>query len=138
MPMPDKAFFDTNVVIYFYSSDEIHKQERALALLDSGSDNIISTQVINELTNVLFKKFKLTASEIENVALEIDTNLTITDFNFKTQIKAIRLKEKYGFQYYDSLIMATALEEGCSILYSEDLQHGQVIENTLTVLNPFV
>lgn len=59
------------------------------------------------------------------------------DFDITTQIKALRLKNKYNFQYYDALIVATALENGCTILYSEDMQHNQTIENTLTIVNPF-
>jgi predicted nucleic acid-binding protein len=71
------------------------------------------------------------------VVLEIDNSLRIVDNSLKTQIKAVRLKGKYGFQYYDALIVATALEHGCNILFSEDMQHGQVIEDSLRIINPF-
>ncbi|SFO87434.1 PIN domain-containing protein [Hydrogenimonas thermophila] len=65
-------------------------------------------------------------------------NLEIVSFSLDTQIKAIDIKEKYKLQYYDSLILATALENGCNILYSEDMQHNQIIENQLKIINPFI
>ena len=136
--MPDKAFIDTNVLIYSYSIDEPLKSAAANRVLDDSSNNIISSQVISELSNILFKKFKLTSEEIENVILEVDNLLPIVGFDITTQVKAIRLKNKYKLQFYDSLIIATALENGCNILFSEDMQHLQVIDNTLTIINPFV
>ena len=137
--MPDKVFLDTNILIYSYSKDEIKKQIIANQVLEDHSENIvISKQVINELINVLFKKFKLSSNDIENVVLELDTFIPIVDFDIKTQIKALRLKEKYKFQFYDALIVATALESGCTILLSEDMQHHQVIDNVLTIVNPFI
>ena len=61
----------------------------------------------------------------------------IVNFSFTTQIKALKIKEKYKLQYYDCLIIATALENACTILYSEDMQHGQIIENQIKIINPF-
>ena len=55
-----------------------------------------------------------------------------------TLFSALDVAERYGFSHYDSLIVAAALESGCSILYSEDLQHGQVIDQRLTVINPIL
>jgi len=136
--MKDKVFLDTNILIYSYSEDEVEKQNIAIELLAVYAENIvISKQVINELINVLFKKFKLSSEDIENTILELDNFIPIVDFDITTQIKALRLKNKYNFQYYDALIVATALENGCTILYSEDMQHNQTIENTLTIVNPF-
>jgi predicted nucleic acid-binding protein len=114
--MHDKAFLDTNILIYAYSEDEPKKQSIALQLFDSFEDNvIISKQVINELSNILLKKFKLGSDQVENVLLEIDNILPIVDFDLTTQIKALKLKDRYQFQYYDALIVATALEHN---LYS--------------------
>jgi predicted nucleic acid-binding protein len=136
--MPDKVFLDTNILIYCYSVDEKEKQEKALWLLDKHSENsLISTQVINELSNILFKKFKLSYVEIENTILEIDNYIDIVNFTMTTQIKALKIKDKYRLQFYDSLIIATAMENNCTTLYSEDMQNGLVIENILTIVNPF-
>ncbi len=53
-------------------------------------------------------------------------------------ISALSLADKYGYHFYDSLILATALAENCTLVYSEDLQHGQLIESTLIIQNPFI
>lgn len=136
--MHDKAFLDTNILIYAYSEDEPKKQSVALHLLDSFEDHvIISKQVINELSNILLKKFKLSSDQVENVLLEIDNVLPIVDFDLTTQIKALRLKERYQLQYYDALIVATALENNCTVVYSEDMQHEMLIDGSLRIINPF-
>lgn len=136
--MHDKAFLDTNVLIYTYSEDEPTKQSVALHLLDSFEDNvIISKQVTNELSNILLKKFKLSSDQVENVLLEIDNVLPIVDFDLTTQIKALKLKDRYQFQFYDALIVATALENNCTVVYSEDMQHDMLIDGSLKIINPF-
>lgn len=136
--MHDKAFLDTNILIYAYSEDEPKKQSIALQLIDSFEDNvIISKQVINELSNILLKKFKLGSDQVENVLLEIDNVLPIVDFDLTTQIKALKLKDRYQFQYYDALIVATALENNCTVVYSEDMQHEMLIDGNLKIINPF-
>ena len=136
--MSDKVFLDTNTVIYSYSEDEPEKQEIANDILEQYSNQIIiSNQVINELSNTLFRKFKLNADEVRETVLELNDNFPIVNFNLQTQLKGIELKGKYKLQFYDSMILATALENGCNIVFSEDMQHNQVIENRLTIINPF-
>jgi len=136
--MNDKVFLDTNIVIYSYSEDEPEKQEIANDILEQYNNQIIiSNQVINELANTLFRKFKLNADEVRETVLELNDNFPIVNFNLQTQLKGIELKGKYKLQFYDSMILATALENGCNIVFSEDMQHNQVIENQLTIINPF-
>jgi len=136
--MSDRVFLDTNIIIYAYSDDEPKKQEIANNILEEyESQMTISTQVINELSNTLFRKFKLSAEAVEAVVLELNDNFPIVDFNLQTQLKAIKIKERYQLQFYDSMILATALENGCDIIYSEDMQNGQIIEKQLTIINPF-
>ena len=136
--MSDKIFIDTNVLIYAFSEDELNKQQVALNLIDAvACDAIISNQVINELANVFLKKFKLPIEQVEDALLELDSLLNIVSFDISTQIKALRLKQRYNLQYFDSLIIATALENKCNILYSEDMQHELIIDNRLKIINPF-
>ncbi len=135
--MKDKIFIDTNVLIYLYSEDETAKQNTAFELLNKYDNLIISSQVINEVSNVLFKKFKLTSKEVKSVLTEIDNVFDIVGFDLVTQIKAIQLKSKYNLQFNDSLIIATALENNCTILYSEDMQNGINIDDSLKIINPF-
>ena len=137
-PMQDKIFLDTNIIIYAFSEDEVEKQSIALRLLDRQNDNVlISKQVVNELANVLLKKFKLSSAQVENALLELDTIVNIVDFDLSTQIKALHIKKKYNLQFYDSLIIATALENRCTTLYSEDMHHDMIIENRLRIIDPF-
>ena len=136
--MKDKIFLDTNIIIYCYSNSEIDKQNICRKLFEKYSELNISKQVINEMTNILFKKFKLSSFDIKNTIEQISNIVFTCDFNFDTQIKAIELKDNYNLQYYDALIIATALENNCNIIFSEDMQHNQIIENKLTIINPFI
>jgi predicted nucleic acid-binding protein len=136
--MRDRIFLDTNVILYSYFIDDEYKQNISQKILENNVLNsFISKQVVNEVTNILFKKIKLSPEEVENVILELDSEFEIFDFDTTTQIKAIRLKKDYNLKYYDALIVATALENHCNILYSEDMKDGLVVENKLKIINPF-
>lgn len=135
--MNDKDFFDTNTIIYLYSEDEPDKQSVAKALLKK-SQPIISTQVLGELANVLRKKFKCEYTEIATIIAQVRGISQVASITSDTIMNALTLADKYHYSYYDSLIIAVALAENCTTLYSEDLQHGQVIESTLTIQNPFL
>lgn len=132
--MRDKLFVDTNVLLYLLSDDE-HKKSSAKDILLTYP--LISTQVINEFSNVCIRKFKLPADQLLKALNGIERFTTITQPTISTTRKAIHLQSRYQLQYYDSLIIATALENGCDILYSEDMQHGLVIDGQLKVVNPF-
>jgi len=136
--MPDKVFIDTNILIYAYSVDEPEKQAIVSRIRsDHRESAIISIQVLSEISNTLFKKFKKTALDVENVVLELTRSFRVVDFTIDTQLMAIRLKDQYCLQFYDALILATALENDCSTVISEDMQNGLVIQNQLTIRNPF-
>lgn len=86
--MADKVFVDTNILIYAYSEDEIEKQSIANRFLEDYSETIIiSNQVVNELVNVLFKKFKLLSDDIENTILELDTFIQIVNFDMQRRLR---------------------------------------------------
>lgn len=133
--MNAKPFLDTNIVVYAFSSND-PRNDKAEALLEAGG--MISVQVLNEFVNVSRRKQQRDWKEIHD-ALSIlkallgsPQPLTVDVFE-----AAIPIAHDHGFRFYDCLIIAAALRAGCSILYSEDLQHGQTIEH-LTILNPFV
>ena len=134
--MKDKAFFDTNIIIYLYSEDEKTKKEKSKKLVNS-TDVIISTQVLNELSSVLNKKFKLTFDNIYSVIEELSSNFDIKLITNSTILSALTIAQNYGYSYYDSLIISSALETKCTILYSEDMQHDQLINDQLKIKNPF-
>ncbi|MFM7905063.1 MAG: PIN domain-containing protein [Microcystis sp.] len=134
--MPDKVFIDTNVLIYGYSEDEPDKRQRAIDCVRLG-EAWISTQVLNETINVLKRKFSLSYSQIREAVQELSEGFPIVLVSVNTIEMALNLAERYQYSYFDSLILASALEAGCQILYSEDLHDGQRIENQLMIVNPF-
>ncbi len=135
--MQDKIFIDTNIFIYMkVCSENIKKHELSKELLNN-KNIILTTQVIKELSNVLIKK------NIDKIILKKFINYIyslceVKNISQDELINAITIKEKYKFQYFDSLIIASALANKCSVLYSEDMQHGQIIENSLTIINPLI
>jgi predicted nucleic acid-binding protein len=138
--MKDRIFIDTNVLVYIHLFDE-ESQDKRKALQNLlhrriDAELIINVQVINEFYNVLLRK-----NIEDNVIQEkIHSQLEIcsaSELSLKTVFSAWKLREKYKYSYWDSLILASALENSCSILYSEDMQHGQVIEDSLKIINPF-
>ena len=133
--MNDKVFLDTNILLYLLSDDK-SKKDKAKKLFQS--DHHISIQVLNEFSNVSLKRFKLSISDTKEIIENISKKSKIVPYSEKTILSALDLKERYKYQFYDSLILATALENSCEILYSEDMQHKQIIEQSLQIINPFV
>jgi len=132
------VFLDSNVMIYAYFNSEKNKQEMSMQLIRE-NNVIISTQVLQEMSNILFRKFKADYEIIKKLLTEcIKNSYEIYTNRQQTIFKACDIAARYQFSFYDSLIIAAALDSGCTILYSEDLQHNQRIENTLTIINPYI
>jgi predicted nucleic acid-binding protein len=132
--MSDNNFVDSNIAIYALDSNS-EKGHIAMELLRERP--WMSTQVIMESVNVLIKKLgfsKRDAFEHARFLIFNSKMITITDH---TLILGFDLSERYGYNHWDSLIIAPALDSGCSILYSEDLKDGHVIQG-MTIRNPFV
>lgn len=129
-----KIFLDTNVVLYAFTDDP--RSVVAEKLLASGGD--LSVQVLNELTNVARRKLGFDWGQIEQ-ALEAISALAraIHPIDLKIHTSALALARRYGFSFYDALIVASALSARCAILHSEDMQDGLVIESVLRIVNPF-
>ncbi|OHD55503.1 MAG: hypothetical protein A2Y33_11885 [Spirochaetes bacterium GWF1_51_8] len=134
--MPDRAFIDSNLLIYLYSIDEF-KQKRVEKLLESLDEIFISRQVIHEFCNVLINKFKRPAEDIRLALKDFYNNFEIVELNTEITEKALSIFQSYRFSFYDSIIISAALTSKCGVLYSEDLQHGIKIGN-LTITNPFL
>jgi predicted nucleic acid-binding protein len=130
----DKNFLDTNIIIYAHSDVEPEKQKIAQEII-SNNNTTISTQILQEAANTLTRKFKHTWKEVSKVLEEAATNNVLHTNTNDTILAACNIANRYGYSFYDSLIIAAALECGCDTLYSED--DGQLIENTLTIANPF-
>lgn len=135
--MPAKVFLDSNVLIYLYSEDEPEKAALAQQCAQV-PDAWISTQVLNEVSNVLHRKQKQAYPDILRVIHELQGNFQVTTVTTQTIEQALLLGERYRYSYFDSLMLASALEQGCTVLYSEDMQAGQVVEGLLRIVDPFV
>lgn len=132
--MPAKAFIDTNIVIYALGPQS---PKAALAAPLFASNPTISTQVLSETANVALKRLALPFAETRKLLSTLQSLCRVEIIVPSTLNRSFDIAERYGFSWYDSLIVATALEAGCTTLYTEDLHHGQVIEGKLTITNPF-
>ena len=135
--MSDKYFLDTNILIYAHTDLDLRKQQLAQQSIMSEL-TCLSTQVLQETANILFKKFQFTWPDIQIVLKEAITNNETHINSAFTVTEACRIAGRYGFSFYDSLIIAAALESACSILLSEDMHHGIVIDDKLRIKNPFL
>jgi predicted nucleic acid-binding protein len=134
---PARFAVDSNVIAYLFSSDTT-KADQAEALVVQGNPKpVISTQVMNEVTLVMSRKMGLPWPEINTLLGDVEEFCEIVPLTLDVHRQARRIAEHYGFRFYDSCIIAFALLEECEVLYSEDMQHGQVIFDRLTVINPF-
>lgn len=136
-------FLDTNIPLYAFGCDEERKKRLATEIMVTALEKgtgIISTQVIREFMHVALSKSRLAISFEQMRDIYISTLLPLCRFDVTTPAlyeKALHLKERYQFSFYDSLIVAAAVLSGCDTLYTEDLQDGQTIE-MVRIVNPFL
>ncbi|MCA1760452.1 MAG: PIN domain-containing protein [Bacteroidales bacterium] len=133
--MNGNCFIDTNILVYCYTDDELLKQRKALDIANN-PDTFISTQVLTELSNTLKKKFKLDWQAVEKVISEVSSDFNVFVNKPDSIERACQIADKYQYSFYDSLIISAALSCNCKTLYTEDMQDGQIIENSLTIINP--
>ena len=133
--MTDRAFFDTNVLVYVVGQND-ERTGKAEALVANGG--VVSVHVLNELASVSHRKLRMSWEEIRDALAAIRALCPApVPLTSETHDRAILMATKYRFGFYDALIAAAALGADCTTLYSEDFQDGQVIEGRLTVRNPF-
>ncbi len=129
----NRFFLDSNVVIYALGDDQ-NKKEIAQDLL--AQTPILSTQVLTEVSQVCLRKLKLESDVVAEWIALLNAQTHIIKISHEIIQSAIKTSKKYQYSFYDSLIIATSLHAGVEILYSEDMQHGQQIEN-IKIINPF-
>ncbi|MGB4346560.1 MAG: PIN domain-containing protein [Burkholderiaceae bacterium] len=130
-----ERFFDTNILLYLFSSDE-DKANLAEELLSDGAT--ISVQVLNEFAAVATRKLHMSIADVREALVSITAVCRIVPLTLDVHEQGLRIAERYGFSIYDALIVSAALEAECNTLVTEDLQHGQLIGQRLTVINPFL
>ena len=129
-------FIDTNILIYAYSEDDAQKREIARNLLCTGQ-MIISTQVLQEFANIAKKKLRVDWQAIQTTIKELSSKIPLWINSNETIEKACEIAEKYGYSFYEALIISAAIESQSQLLFSEDMHGGQMIENQLEIVNPF-
>jgi predicted nucleic acid-binding protein len=128
------AFFDTNVLVYTVTSDP--RKMQADRVLRGGG--VVSVQVLNEFVSVARRKLKHDWPDIELALSQFRLSFdAVRPLTLDTHTSAVALARSHGLAFYDALVVAAAVEAGCDILYSEDMQHGRIIGG-LTIRNPFL
>jgi len=135
MPDAKRGFADSNILLYAIS-DDTEKKPKALKLLKTHP--VISLQVIHECSNVLRRKQKQSFVDIQKIldSFLILTELVIPDLN--TVRHAWRIGTRYGYNYFDCVIIASAIDAGCTVLYSEDMHNHHLVSGNLQIVNPFI
>lgn len=133
--MGQRVFFDSNILIYAFTQAG-NKTNTAQQILSLGG--AVNVQSLNETANTLQRKFSVGWPRIGQI---IDAVLSVCPkplpVALETHRVALRICERYKYSIYDGLIIAAAIEAGCTTLYSEDLQHGQIVEG-VRIENPFL
>ena len=137
--MSVEYFIDSNVFVYLFDETNEHKRERAVRLVRQALENdsgCISYQVVQETINVLTRKLDVVPDDARKLLDRTLAPLWKVNPTRTLYDRGLDMQTRYRFSFYDSLIVAAALEAGCKTLYTEDLKHGQRIEG-VTVTNPF-
>lgn len=137
--MSDRVFVDTNIWLYslIQTSEEDTRHQIAATFIDKVERPVISTQVIREATHNLIKKARMPEDLIRTLISGWYQDCIVQGSSEVQFLLASRLRGVYSLSYWDSLIVAAAIDANCVTLYSEDMQHGQIIDGKMTILNPF-
>lgn len=135
-----KFFFDTNVLVYLFDADSSDKRKKARALFRKHSeagDILLSTQVLQEfyvaVTRKLARPLEVAAAA---QAVSSFAELPLVQIDSKMILSAIHRSRNNQLSFWDALVVQAAIEGHASTLYSEDMQHGQMLD-TVRVVNPF-
>lgn len=133
-----KTSLDTNIVIYSHFLENKEKQAISRDLLSKHP--FVSIQVVSEYLNTMKRLLKsiATKEDLMDLCSQWMLECMVQPIHISTLQSAKRLINRYDFQIFDSIIVASALEAGCEVLYSEDMQHNLRVEKQLTIINPFI
>ena len=138
--MTEFEFFDTNIILYAKIDESSPKHIIAKELLEQKilyGEPCISVQIVNEFSvNAIRQKMQL--PEIETTVNQLLTHFHVQSLTTKHVRNAFRIVKRYGFSFWDSLVVSTALDMHCSVLFTEDMQNGQWIDDVLEIRNPFL
>lgn len=140
--MNGKFFLDTNIFVYSFDAYPDPKARRATQLIRRAVDTltgVVSYQVVQEFFNVALRRFTkpMNIADAEQYLSTVFRPIMTVNSSPVLFTEALRLNDRYQLSWYDSLIVAAAINAGCDVLYTEDLQHGQRFGN-LRIENPFL
>jgi len=131
-----KIFLDSNICVYGFDESDVAKQDKVLEILRH--QPTLSSQVIIETYLACSRKLRLPSKVCDDNSIFLCDLCNVAAIDANVVSKSVYLKQCYQFSFLDSVIIATALLANCTILYTEDMQHGQEIEGQLKILNPFL
>ena len=134
-----KVFFDSNILVYYADESDLRKQAIATALIKDAIDSgngVISTQCLQEFYNVVTKKMLCDKEKAKEMVQMFADNLPVTKISVPLILSAVDISIKNKLSFWDSLILCAAIHTGCTTLYSEDLNHRQIVEGA-KIQNPF-
>ncbi len=129
-----RSFLDSNVVLYLLSEDPA-KADSAEALLRTNP--VISVQVLNEVTSVCRRKLAMSWEDIGNFLKLVRSFCNVVPLTVDVHDRARHVAQRHQLSFYDACIVAAAATADCQTLYSEYMNHGQILEDSLTIRNPF-
>ena len=137
--MIDKIFVDTSIWLYAFMEQNIEKSQITRKIINSNSEYIcLSVQVINEICVNLIKKAFYTEEEIQQLIKNLNDVFEIYSLKLENILLVSQLRIRYSFSYWDSLIVSSALNNECNVLYSENMHHNLMVEGKLKIINPFI
>jgi len=134
--MANKFAVDTNVLIYLH--DNSNKNKREIAIDTLADKPLIASQVVSEYLNVTRRILSLSKDELLEQTAKLFSECIIIPISPGTLHYASKLIKQYKFQLFDAVIIAAAIEAQCDMLYSEDMHHKLLVDNKLTIINPFI
>ncbi|HEY0734984.1 MAG TPA: PIN domain-containing protein [Herpetosiphonaceae bacterium] len=131
------VFIDTNIWLYaFNQSQDKQKHQLAKRLIRQTSRIVVSNQVVNEVSVNLLRKFQASEDDVRKIIRSFYRKYIVIELNRNIVLHASDLRTSYNFSFWDSVLVASGLAAGATILYSEDMQHGLIVQNQLSITNP--
>lgn len=131
------SFTDSNIWLYALMSHQNPRKYQIAKPITELPNIVVSVQVINEVCANLLKKANFFEANIQKIIASFYLDCEVVNFNETLFLKASNLRQVYAFSYWDGLIVAAALAANATILYSEDMHNGLIVENKLKIVNPF-
>jgi predicted nucleic acid-binding protein len=138
MTAVEPCFVDTNIWLYaFIAGQDAAKHLQAQQLIQRPRI-VVSVQVINEVCVNLLRKANYPESEVRKLIASFYAKYQVAGVSEPVFLRASDLRDRYSLSYWDSLLVATAVESNVPVLYTEDIQHGLSVDGITTISNPFL